>query len=153
MQSIEEQLEDSVVERLIAKIPAVKGRVYASVSLTEDDEVLTQRPPAILVQCTGSTPAPPEEQPKGAGRKRRRIFSISVIYVAQDLRITKKNRATVGLNSMKADGRTYLQDYRAQGGNGALEEGEESERGTYKETLLLLWEQEWTIPGYITAQQ
>lgn len=151
MASIEEQLEDSIVERLKAKVPAVDGRIFASVSLQDDDEVITQRPPAILVQCTGSSPD--DSQPMGCVEKRRRTFRVSVVFIAQDLRITERSRATVGINNMKSEARKHLQGFKPQGAQSKLEQGEESERGSYAETLLLLWEQEWTVRAYVTAQQ
>lgn len=149
MSSIEETLEDSVVAQLLLKIPTAGNKIYASASEDADVSRIAQQPPVMLVQCTGSTPD--EKQPVGAPDLRRRVFTIAVKFIAEDLRVTEATRATVGIHDLKSKAREWLQGFQPAGGSGAMEEGEESEQGIYQDTKLLVWQQDWTVPGIVIA--
>lgn len=149
MASIEETLEDAVVARLLLKVPTAGTKIYASASEDADVKRIAQQPPVILVQCTGSTPD--ELQPKGAAEQRRRVFTIAVKFIAEDLRVTEATRATVGIHDLKQKARQWLQGFRPAGGSGGMEEGDEQEQGIYPDTKLLVWQQDWTVPGIVNA--
>ena len=149
MASTEETIEDSVVDRLKTRIPTMDERTYPSVSVQEDAAHISQQPPTIFVQVIGSVPA--AQQPAGCPEKRRREFTVGVMYVAEKLRVTDDARATVGLHELKQLGREALQGWKPDGACSGMEEGEEMEIGNDDETLLLVWQQEWTVRAIVTA--
>jgi len=149
MASIEETLEDSVVAELKSSVTGIDDKVYPSASIDEDIHRISQQPPVIFVQCTGSTPD--EKQPKGCPTQRRRVFTITVLFVGENLRVTDEARATVGIHDLKSQARECLQGFRPEGSNGAMEEGDEEERGAFEDSNLLVWSQDWTCPGIVNA--
>lgn len=150
------RIEDSVIARVVARIPQLDGNVAAATNLATDTEFLVSHPPAALVQVTGLTPQGRSEgdqrNPIGRPARRRTWFTVAVLLIAQDLRTREAgDRATLGIHEMAHRVQGSLLGFQPDGADRALEWDGTSQVGEDPDRMLLSWQCDFS--GWYWAEE